>query len=179
LGWRRKRVPPQSDPVSGATQMALPTGIRSVTSKSIDAIDITAKSHQIFHKGLSPKVDKNPRYETNHSTSPRMRYLVAEYRPRHDQGRCMLPPLLGPWSVWARRSIVQAPAVNTVGLCFLSTSMPPCARVGFLGVRHAPCEGGWSALLLLQRAQPLPGLSPFPRGGERVMHPAGKDLARS
>src|SRR5712691_8257111 len=59
FGWRRKRVPPQSDAVSGATQMAVPTGIRSVTSKYMDVLDITAKSHQIFHKGISPKVDKN------------------------------------------------------------------------------------------------------------------------
>src|SRR6266446_4637515 len=59
FGWRRKRVPPQSDAVSGATPMAWPTGIRSVTSKYIDAWDITAKSRQIFHKGTSPKVDKN------------------------------------------------------------------------------------------------------------------------
>ena len=40
--------------------MTLPTGIRSVTSKSMDVLDITAKSHQIFHKGTSPKVGKNP-----------------------------------------------------------------------------------------------------------------------
>src|SRR2546427_8156226 len=39
--------------------MTLPTGIRSVTSKSMDVLDITTKSHQIFQKGTSPKVGKN------------------------------------------------------------------------------------------------------------------------
>jgi len=39
--------------------MTLPTGIRSVTSKSMDVLAITAQSHQIFHKGTSPKVGKN------------------------------------------------------------------------------------------------------------------------
>ena len=38
----------------------MPTGIRSVTSKSMDVLAITAQSHQIFHKGTSPKVGKNP-----------------------------------------------------------------------------------------------------------------------
>ena len=39
--------------------MALPKDIRAVISKYMDAFDITAKSHQIFHKGASPKVGKN------------------------------------------------------------------------------------------------------------------------
>src|SRR2546427_8370785 len=78
--WRRKQVPPQSDAVSGATQMALPTGIRSVTSKYMDALDITAKSHQIFHKGISPKVAMNPRILSNHSALNFLRVLLAHLR---------------------------------------------------------------------------------------------------
>ena len=43
--------------------MTLPTGVRSVTSKYMDALDITAKKYQIFHKGTSPKVGKNPVFD--------------------------------------------------------------------------------------------------------------------
>jgi hypothetical protein len=69
--------------------------------------------------------------------------------------------------------------VSTVGRCLVWTSMPLCGIVGCRGVRHGPREGGWSAHLLRQGAQPLPGLSPLPRGGARVRHPAGKDPQRS
>ena len=69
--------------------------------------------------------------------------------------------------------------VSTVGRCLVWTSMPLCGIVGCRGVRHGPREGWWSAHLLRQGAQSLPGLSPLPRGGARVRHPAGKDPQRS
>src|SRR5437588_12318035 len=56
------------------------------------------------------------------------------------------------------------------GRCVLWTSRPRCGIVGCLGVRHGPREEWWSAHLLRQGDQPLPGLSPLLRGGARGMY---------
>jgi len=76
----------------------------------------------------------------------------------------------------ASRELLVSPG----GRCVLWTSMPFCGIVGCRGVRHGPREAWGSAHLLRHRDQPLPGLSPWPRGGAyglylRARTPRGPD----
>src|SRR5215813_3468620 len=73
LAWRREWAPPYVHDVSGATESTWPQSIRCVTHGYVRISGRTTQDPRIFQSGISPKVDVNPGYETNHTCS---RFLV-------------------------------------------------------------------------------------------------------
>ena len=98
--------------------MTLPTGIRSVTSKSMDVLAITAQSHQIFHKGTSPKVGKNPRYKTNHRNR---RSCESRGSP---SGRCAAGCIVSGWAC-SSRAALEVGALPVSACRELEVPLPP------------------------------------------------------